>query len=268
MSIQRSALSVLLLALTILGNTGAAQAQAASASPSTSTETYQLQPVASSYVFGCYPPCLCPIAYAGDLQGTLTLDFVSFDGTHNVYDVTLVNWEVVNLAGTISQVITGTGTYRRPPVVPGDEELTLDVILDGQPHVLTSGLVATTTPLTDISIAVAENGFYCFDNVLTISATQVTVSPATQFVRGDCNENGSLDLSDAVAGLGILFAGAAPPDCIDSCDCNADGAHNLGDPVFALSYMFSAGAVMPPPFPTCGTSPTPMMGCSTFAACP
>lgn len=229
------------------------------------TETYTLQP-ASAYTYGCYPPCLCPIFLAGDLQGSITLDFVNFDGTHNVYDVTLVNVVVVNLAGTVNSVITGTGTYRRPPVYPGDEELTLDVMIDGVPHLLTSGVVISDGPASDILISVAENGFYCFDYVLTIFAQQ-SASPATAFVRGDCNANGNVDLSDAIASLSVLFVGAATPDCVDACDCNGDNTHNVADPVYALSYLFTAGGAMPPPFPTCGTMLAPM-ACPTFAACP
>lgn len=95
--------------------------------------------------------------------------------------------------------------------------------------------------------------------------------PAVPFRRGDANRDGRFDVSDAVATLGFLFLGAPPTlACAKSTDTNGDGALDLSDVVWTLAYLFLGGPEPPPPFPTCGTDPTPerVLGCESFPGCP
>src|SRR5918995_1043371 len=46
----------------------------------------------STYQYGCFPPCLCPILAAVSVRGTFALAFVGFDGLFATYKVTDVNW--------------------------------------------------------------------------------------------------------------------------------------------------------------------------------
>ncbi|MGE3165045.1 MAG: di-heme oxidoredictase family protein [Planctomycetota bacterium] len=72
------------------------------------------------------------------------------------------------------------------------------------------------------------------------------------FVRGDCNVDGSIDIADAVLGLGVLFMGSTST-CTDGCDNNDDGAHDIADPIYLVSHLFSSGSPAPmPPYPACG----------------
>ena len=87
------------------------------------------------------------------------------------------------------------------------------------------------------------------------------------FIRGDCNQDLGLDVSDAVAFLDAYFVGAGPVDCEAACDTNADGALDIADPVFALQYLFSGGPAPTTPFPGCGTDATTTLSCAS-AACP
>lgn len=84
----------------------------------------------------------------------------------------------------------------------------------------------------------------------------IEVVPATAFVRGDCNIDGGMDISDAVFGLGVLFTGAGPARCEDACDANDDGGLDISDMVFMLDNLFVFGPPPPSPFPDCGTDPT------------
>lgn len=96
-------------------------------------------------------------------------------------------------------------------------------------------------------------------------------APGQQFRRGDCNASGSApDISDAVRLLEILFTGQGPAVCDDACDGNDDGAMNIADAVYGLAYLFSGGLPPPAPGPTaCGTDPTlDMLGCASPAGCP
>ena len=90
-------------------------------------------------------------------------------------------------------------------------------------------------------------------------------------LQGNLNQDGAVDLSDAVSILGVLFLGAPGPlpcgDSIESpgngalLDVNGDSRVDIGDPVHLLNYLFSGGVP-----PSMGPECTPISGCPT--ACP
>ena len=88
---------------------------------------------------------------------------------------------------------------------------------------------------------------------------------APPFLRGDCNDDGGLDLSDAVCIMSWLFLGSQDPGCIAVMNANGDGVLDLSDPVLLLNHLFVGGAVAPvAPFPGCGPGSLAMdeeMGC-------
>lgn len=76
------------------------------------------------------------------------------------------------------------------------------------------------------------------------------------FVRADCNADGLWDISDPIGLLGWLLSGASAPGCADACDVNDDGGLDIADAVFSLSSLFGAGSPPPSPYPNCGLDPT------------
>ena len=85
---------------------------------------------------------------------------------------------------------------------------------------------------------------------------------------GDANQDALVNITDAIASLRFLFAGAAPTlPCGEGSledagnvlllDVSSDGAVNVEDPVYLLNYLFSRGAP-----PALGT------GCIRIAECP
>ena len=90
------------------------------------------------------------------------------------------------------------------------------------------------------------------------------------FRRGDCNSDGSLNISDAVYSLLSLFGGGSPPPCGDACDSNDDGSLDVSDPVSLLGMLFSGFGDLPAPGPqSCGPDPSDdSLDCSTFSGCP
>ncbi len=52
---------------------------------------------------------------------------------------------------------------------------------------------------------------------------------ASDFVRGDSNSDGRLDIADGIHVLGYLFLGASAPSCFDAADANDDGAVDIAD---------------------------------------
>ena len=78
--------------------------------------------------------------------------------------------------------------------------------------------------------------------------------PPTEFIRGDSNSSGAVDISDGVFTLGFLFRSERMPSCLESADANGDGGLDISDAVFLFQYLFSGGGEPAGPFPDCGIS--------------
>jgi len=91
------------------------------------------------------------------------------------------------------------------------------------------------------------------------------------FRRGDCNEDGKLDVTDVINFLNYQFVGSiGSPDCQDACDTDDNGVLDLTDAVRSLNYQFTGTASAPePPGPfECGIDPTiDELTCETFEGC-
>ncbi len=97
----------------------------------------------------------------------------------------------------------------------------------------------------------------------------VTCLPGPIFRRGDCNDDGGIDIADVIRGLDILFSGAAAAACDDSCDNNDDGGFDISDAVYLLATLFTGGPPPPAPNPACGIDPTAdPLGCVANTSCP
>jgi len=96
--------------------------------------------------------------------------------------------------------------------------------------------------------------------------------PVPEFQRGDCNDNGTQDISDAIVLLSSLFPGAGTPPfvpCDDACDNNDDGLKDIADAIDILTGLFAQGPPPPPPYPGCGIDPTAdALGCNFTTSCP
>jgi len=84
----------------------------------------------------------------------------------------------------------------------------------------------------------------------------VPESHDASFVRGDANDDGVVDVADAVAALLHLFRADAEPYCPDALDANDDGQVNLSDPVRVLNHLFQLGAPLAAPYPSRGFDAT------------
>ena len=153
----------------------------AAASPAQTGPTlYRLEP-SSSFEEGCQPPCQCPLAITNDLFGTFTLRFTSADPAGYVhYAIQAVNLEI-DLAGAQRRV-TGSGEY----IVGGQlvirQRLQLDLSFNGTPpQHFDSGLVVGGGAFPILDIAVARNGFTCWDQVFALKASPVPDSELVPF---------------------------------------------------------------------------------------
>jgi hypothetical protein len=83
---------------------------------------------------------------------------------------------------------------------------------------------------------------------------------APEFIRGDTDSNGRVELTDVIATLGFLFQNGPAPGCMAAADSNDDEVIDLSDGTRTLLVLF-AGVEMPPPWPRPGADPTPGLGC-------
>ena len=84
------------------------------------------------------------------------------------------------------------------------------------------------------------------------------MTPEGQFIRGDSNDDATVDLSDGVAIFSDLFIGvAAPAPCRDALDANDDGSADISDGIYVLNFLFQGGPPIPEPWPLPGADPTP-----------
>ncbi|MFQ5653811.1 MAG: hypothetical protein ACE5GW_03655 [Planctomycetota bacterium] len=90
-----------------------------------------------------------------------------------------------------------------------------------------------------------------------------------EFVRGDGNSDGGIDISDPIWNLTYQFS-MGQSVCLDAQDVNDSGAIDLADPVFNLTFIFNSGPQPPSPYPLCGVDPTDTdpLGCDAYTMCP
>ena len=77
----------------------------------------------------------------------------------------------------------------------------------------------------------------------------------TPWIRGELNNDGTIDLSDAVTLLIYLFNNGPTPDPIGRGDINDDGGVDVADVIYLVEYLFAAGGPPPAPFPNPGGCP-------------
>lgn len=88
-----------------------------------------------------------------------------------------------------------------------------------------------------------------------------------EFIRGDANTDGLIEISDVAFTLTHLFQGGEA-ECRDALDANDDGRVDLADGIFGLSYLFGSGELPPAPFAWCGVDPTPDgLDCASNVTC-
>ena len=82
------------------------------------------------------------------------------------------------------------------------------------------------------------------------------VSDGPDFIRGDADGSGTLNLADAIFTASWIYADGPDPDCQDACDANDDGRLDISDPIYTLLHLFTGTAAPPAPYPLSGPDPT------------
>jgi hypothetical protein len=99
----------------------------------------------------------------------------------------------------------------------------------------------------------------CFPTNCILDATYelscTGTPPPPEFIRGDCNNDASFNIADAIFHLFWLFASGPPPPCQNACDFDSDLGIDIADGVAMLSTLFNSGGPPAPPWPSCGVDP-------------
>ena len=92
---------------------------------------------------------------------------------------------------------------------------------------------------------------YFSDRIVPVCSLRSAV-----FLRGDCNSDGGVNISDAIFQLNHLYLGRERWYCDDACDTNDDGRTNLSDAVTIIGYVFFGEIEPIGMVPTCGPDET------------
>ncbi len=100
-------------------------------------------------------------------------------------------------------------------------------------------------------------GLDSVDELIEEASIKVTLpdAPGVTFVRGDAQGDLSVNISDAVAVLAHLFNGR-PVRCVDAADVDDNGTVEITDALFIVGYLFLEGEPPRAPFPDPGLDPT------------
>ena len=84
----------------------------------------------------------------------------------------------------------------------------------------------------------------------------LVVSDGPDFIRGDADSSGTLNLADAIFTATWIYSDGQAPACRDACDANDDGRLDISDPIYTLLHLFTGSAPPPAPYPSPGPDPT------------
>jgi len=160
---------------------------------------------------------------------------------------------------TVGALFSLSSNLALPPgpdveIVTADYDVLSSAPVGNSPLTFSSSL-APPAPAPPVPVVVSIGEDTVVPTIVN-GAVSITESAGVEFIRGDVNNSGSIDLSDAILLLGYQFSGGAAPTCLDSADLNDNGAIDLSDPIYMLSYSFSAGPPPAAPFPACGEDPS------------
>jgi hypothetical protein len=161
--------------------------------------------------------------------------------------------------------VSGAGAYRQGGEVAVLQEIVLDVQVNDASGVhMESGPKEVTAKFPALDIE-AEQTNPAGVIVYSLRIIAKPVEGAIPFRRGDANGDGEVNISDPVNILLWRFSSGDEPDCLDAADVNDDEKHDITDPIFLLLYLFQGERTPPEPGPeSCGTSPTPSVGCGSY----
>lgn len=152
----------------------------------------------NAYQEGCFGQCACPVL-AAEMTGTFGLTGGPPSGGFSTWTVSDVDWQVPSLRYRL----TGSGTFLLSPGPDAQQQMILDLSLNGGPvERYDSGVVPAVSALPHVDTQVSLYDMQCWDRVLAVSAAPA--GPVTFRFEGQ--------VSSVFDGLGALGGLVAPGD--------------------------------------------------------
>lgn len=82
------------------------------------------------------------------------------------------------------------------------------------------------------------------------------VEPKSDFIRGDANDDGKVNIADPIWIISELVRGGPATACQSAADANDDGDVDLSDSMYLINWRFMGGPAPTAPFPACGQDPS------------
>jgi hypothetical protein len=79
-----------------------------------------------------------------------------------------------------------------------------------------------------------------------LSSNTITIVAPCCVMRGDFNDDSSIDVADLTSLVAYMFKSGAAPSCLDHIDINNDDSVDINDLTLLVAYMFKEGAVPVP----------------------
>jgi hypothetical protein len=134
--------------------------------------TFYVLDEGSTFDYGCYGPCKCPI-FTRPLRGRFELKHAGVDPLYDNYEVTNVKWQVVGRDARVD--IGGSGKYRVGGEFAIQHQLSLNLKVGDHPEQhFDSGLIPGGGEFPKIDISISVRGkMACFDTVIHVIAVPV-----------------------------------------------------------------------------------------------
>lgn len=173
-------------------------------------------------------------------NGDYTLFARAFDRFGNVA-VESMTVAVENYFSLVGEVTYSDGN----PQLAG---AAVEIFPDGQTDITDDAGVYLLTMVGGGSqaIQITRPGYAVFDTVVMMNRylqINVTLQPG-DYVNGDANFDGAVNVGDAVYIVNFVFRSGAVPAPYTAGDANSDETVNVGDAVYLINYIFRDG---PPP---------------------
>ncbi len=181
-------------------------------------------------------------AYFGNISGTGTITVGSFTGVTLTLDTALdpTTNDIVFQLDTFGNQVTASAWNANEPRPDSPASITFTDMDDADRPAGFSGQ------------AFGANGFG--DDATGVSATfrsfRMSSEPlhGQEFVRGDANRDGRVDISDATRILDYLF-GTGTISCKVAADGNDDNRVDIADAIWLLGFLFQGGPPPSAPYP-------------------
>lgn len=124
----------------------------------------------------------------------------------------------------------------------------------------TSGDLSDRGVVGGVFVDVTVDGINSYDYLLIAEnnagdySPHSTIAMSYAFVgccltAGDANNNGSVNIGDALFVIALVFQDGPSPECNDAADANGNNSVNIADAIYIINRVFSQG-----PAPVCGTT--------------